>query len=664
MEGKCVETTLREAPRANGQWSTRTIAGYAAVKGMCTEKRSCTINEGLDFGSVFVVTHEMGHSLGMYHDGDNRCDLRCCIMSPSVGSGKTSWSECSVRELNNFVTQLGQEGRPANCLVDGTHPVDGPPLNVPSGQEFTLDEQCAFFHGECWRHELKEGQKLSDVCDMVWCGNGEGIVRSAHPALQGSFCGEQKWCMEGKCVETTLREAPRANGQWSAWSDVGSRSCSIGCVQCSIAGQIRVRRSSRHCNLNSLLKGIWSSWSSWGDCAAIHCRKLGIRVRQRSCMSGVCAGANRQRSTCFVPCGHPHDATIPKTKQIPHNVTAQHYTNMQRLHAPHVANASHNVGAQYSTNVAHDKHISTRSSTSFLHATNIRHGAGVLHTETASRGGGLPRGAHAAHGTSTQHTADVRNSRILLPQGTKSRHITTVRSNGKNVAYSQNVPHRESVPTATVAIHSASVPQTANTLRRTIAHVTTALKSHPGNVDKVSHRPQTATINSGAQQSPWSAWSVCSVSCGYGTQSRIKNCTQCEKPTWEVRRCFSKECEAEWTQWGEWGSCDATCGYSNRYRRRRCVGNTCKGSAVSVMQCRVPPCAGVSVKTVIGFSQHLRLHAPMWSAWSSWSACSATCGGGISRRVRVCSLNRRCVGISSDKRICKTPPCLSKPLRK
>uniref|UniRef100_A0A915A638 ADAMTS cysteine-rich domain-containing protein n=1 Tax=Parascaris univalens TaxID=6257 RepID=A0A915A638_PARUN len=641
---------------------------------------------------------------------------------------------------------------------------------------------------------------------MVWCGNGEGIVRNAHPALQGSFCGERKWCMEGKCVETTLREAPRTNGQWSAWSDVGPRSCSIGCVQCSIAGQIRVRRSSRHCSkpypnngghdckgdsargircdeercsgitvdeyatrectrqrdkdtasllhLNGKgyqyeedlckiwcvlpgdrirttsnfpdgtpcggdrycikgrcrpllcggraivaseedcpfralrdditaaknseflldkvltrtqtthtkrLNGIWSSWSRWGGCAAIHCSKLGIRVRQRSCASGVCEGASRQRSSCFVQCGHPRSASIPKDNQIPPSVSAQHYSNKQSLHVQHVGNASHNVGAQYSANVAYSKHSNTQSNTSLLHATNIRHGTGVLHIEAASRGGGLPQGAAAAHGAGTRRTEDVRNSRIILPQSTKSRHHTTDRSNGKNVANSRNVPHKESVRTVKVAVHNASVPQIANTLRSTSAHVATALKSHPWNIDKTSTRSQSAVRDSRAQQSPWSAWSVCSVSCGYGTQSRIRKCTQCETPTWEMRRCFNKECEAEWTQWGEWGLCDATCGYSKRYRRRRCVGNTCKGSAVGAMQCRVPQCADVSVKPVIGLSQHFRPYAPVWSAWSLWSACSATCGDGISRRVRVCSLNRRCVGISSDERKCKIRPCLSKP---
>ncbi len=64
----------------------KTVAGYAPVKGMCSGYRSCTINEGLDFGAIFVITHEMGHNLGMYHDGDtNLCSGSCCIMSPSVG---------------------------------------------------------------------------------------------------------------------------------------------------------------------------------------------------------------------------------------------------------------------------------------------------------------------------------------------------------------------------------------------------------------------------------------------------------------------------------------------------------------------------------------------------------------------------------------------------
>uniref|UniRef100_A0A1I7WA44 ADAM_CR_2 domain-containing protein n=1 Tax=Heterorhabditis bacteriophora TaxID=37862 RepID=A0A1I7WA44_HETBA len=34
--------------------------------------------------------------------------------------------------------------------------------------------------------------RFCDVCSMIWCGNGEGIIRSSHPALEGSYCGSSK----------------------------------------------------------------------------------------------------------------------------------------------------------------------------------------------------------------------------------------------------------------------------------------------------------------------------------------------------------------------------------------------------------------------------------------------------------------------------------------
>lgn len=60
------------------------------------------------------------------------------------------------------------------------------------GQRYNLDQQCRIFHGDCWRHELRESQVLQDVCEMVWCGEGEGVIRTAHPALEGTSCGSNK----------------------------------------------------------------------------------------------------------------------------------------------------------------------------------------------------------------------------------------------------------------------------------------------------------------------------------------------------------------------------------------------------------------------------------------------------------------------------------------
>lgn len=111
-----------------------------------------------------------------------------------------------------------------------------------------------------------------DICEMVWCGSGEGIIRTTHPALEGTHCGDNRvcfllivkygipfflgaqylyvclmtkfvvlyvdclnssivlqelgcfvhlqWCREGKCVRVGRgQKAIVTHGSWSEWND-------------------------------------------------------------------------------------------------------------------------------------------------------------------------------------------------------------------------------------------------------------------------------------------------------------------------------------------------------------------------------------------------------------------------------------------------------------
>lgn len=56
------------------------------------------------FNFQFVLFHIL--SLGMRHDGpsaENECDPGSYIMSPTLGSGKITWSPCSRRYLQMFL---------------------------------------------------------------------------------------------------------------------------------------------------------------------------------------------------------------------------------------------------------------------------------------------------------------------------------------------------------------------------------------------------------------------------------------------------------------------------------------------------------------------------------------------------------------------------------
>uniref|UniRef100_A0A7M4DZ84 Adhesion G protein-coupled receptor B2 n=1 Tax=Crocodylus porosus TaxID=8502 RepID=A0A7M4DZ84_CROPO len=159
----------------------------------------------------------------------------------------------------------------------------------------------------------------------------------------------------------------------------------------------------------------------------------------------------------------------------------------------------------------------------------------------------------------------------------------------------------------------------------------------------------------------WSQWSVCSLTCGQGSQVRTRSCvsspygTLCSGLLRETRVCNNTAtCPVHglWEEWSPWSLCSLTCGRGVRTRARRCVapqhgGKACEGPAAQTKPCNIAQCP------VEG----------QWLEWGAWSRCSVTCANGTQQRTRRCSVAAHgwaeCKGAHADARECANPPCPS-----
>lgn len=72
------------------------------------------------------------------------------------------------------------------------------------GQIYNAHMQCTLMHGPGYLQIAPRQDHYDGICYMMWCGQGQfGRIITSHPALEGTFCGLNKWCQLGRCVPWT-----------------------------------------------------------------------------------------------------------------------------------------------------------------------------------------------------------------------------------------------------------------------------------------------------------------------------------------------------------------------------------------------------------------------------------------------------------------------------
>ncbi|XP_031450687.1 adhesion G protein-coupled receptor B2 [Phasianus colchicus] len=157
----------------------------------------------------------------------------------------------------------------------------------------------------------------------------------------------------------------------------------------------------------------------------------------------------------------------------------------------------------------------------------------------------------------------------------------------------------------------------------------------------------------------WSQWSVCSLTCGQGSQVRTRSCvsspygTLCSGLLRETRTCNNTATcpvEGQWLEWGAWSRCSVTCANGTQQRTRKCSVSAhgwaeCRGAHADARKCSNPMCPTDS----------------KWGPWNHWSLCSKTCDTGWQRRFRMCEgtgvQGYPCEGTGEEVKTCNEKKC-------
>ncbi|KAK2914267.1 hypothetical protein Q8A67_002666 [Cirrhinus molitorella] len=634
--------------------------GLSHVAGMCQPHRSCSINEDTGLPLAFTIAHELGHNFGIQHDGTgNDCEpigKRPFVMSPQLlyGTSPPNWSRCS----REYITRFLDRGW-GWCLDDPPVRNDLETHSAPPGVLYSAAHQCKLQYGS----SSLLCDDVDNICSTLWCTVGSTCHSKLDGAVDGTKCGEGKWCFDGECVKIGF-QPESVNGGWDSWSEWSgcTRTCGVG-----------VQNAQRDC-VNPVPK--------YGG---KYC--LGERRRYRTCNHDPCPAG--RPSFRHIQCSRFN--TIPYKGKFYKWIHVNNRVNPCELHCRPV-----------------NEHFSERMLDTVIDGTQCYDGSqsrdicinGIckylgcdyeIDSDAIEDQCGVCHGNGSTCETVRKTFKDSEGLGYvdigLIPEGARDIRIEEVAEAGNYLALRSNDPEKyflnggwtiqwngEYKAAGTVFTYERTGQlENLSSPGPTMEPVWIQLlfqETNPGvRYEYTISRDTLVDSNNGTAVSyfQWiyGAWTECSSTCGTGVQRQVVHCVErtsgiveehyCDpstKPDDKQSNCNKGACPAIW--WvGEWQKCSSSCGDIGLSKRTvlciRSLGLD-EQRALQPAECQHLP----KPESIVPCNTDVSCPAD-WTT-GSWSECSVSCAAGFQIRDVSCSWN---TGVECDPKAKpnSTMPC-------
>ncbi|KFO81131.1 A disintegrin and metalloproteinase with thrombospondin motifs 7, partial [Cuculus canorus] len=640
--------------------------GLSHVAGMCQPHRSCNINEDTGLPLAFTVAHELGHSFGIQHDGSsNDCEpvgKRPFIMSPQLlyDTSPLTWSRCSREYITRFLDRgwgLCLDDPPAREVLD--YPL------VPPGVLYDVSHQCRLQYGPystfC--------DDMDSVCNTLWCTVGNTCHSKLDAAVDGTTCGENKWCFNGECVPVGYR--PEAvDGGWSSWSSWAacSRSCGAG-----------VQSAERQCS---------SPTPKYGG---RYC--LGERKRIRICNIRPCPldkpSFRQVQCSQFNPM--LYKGKLYKWTPVPNNINPceLHCRPENEYFAEKLRDAVIDGTPCYEMDASRDMCINgickNVGCDYEIDSKAVEDRCGVCHGDGST--------CHTVKKTFEDSEGLGYVDIGIIPVGAREIRIEEVAEAGNFLALRSEDPEKYFLNGGWPIQWNGDYRMAGTTFTYKRTGNWENLTSPGPTMEPVWIQLLFQEINPGVRyqytiQRPadseneiepaeflwrFGSWTTCTATCGTGVQRQVVHCVEklagiveeryCNaltRPDDQQRTCSEEPCPARW--WvGEWQKCSATCGPLGLMKRTvLCIQSVGLDEQRALQQA---DCQHLS-KPDATAPCHREVPCPSQWAVGNWSKCSVTCGNGTQKRPVYCSNS---TGAACDpaerpssETVCSLPQCQKK----